>query len=137
MFSDVNLQATTLRNTLTGYLVDELTWCGSVTDPSGFNWTECNPSNSNTNVCAGYNNGAFWSGASQRFALAARGSIGLLLNGSKSGNGKAYESTSFFGSVELPNLQPSQVTIVNIMLANDIGVTAKYGRRVLVVHSST
>lgn len=35
--------------------------------------------------------------------------------------------TSFFGSVELPNLQPSQVTIVNIMLANDIGVTAKYG----------
>lgn len=121
-YSDDNRRIYTLANTFTGYLVNDLVWCGSETDPSGMNKTDC--SSANYIKCEGYHNTAFWKAASHRFARRARGDIFLLLNGSRAGR-PAYDPKSYFGSVELPSLQPSQVNRVHIMVATDLNSVAQ------------
>ncbi|XP_065840546.1 ADP-ribosyl cyclase/cyclic ADP-ribose hydrolase-like [Oscarella lobularis] len=120
LFASDGLRAYTIRQTFMGFLVDELTWCGSSTDSSGLNFTYC-PS-FNENDCSNQAMASFWGGASKQFALQSTGSVYLLLNGSR-GSRPAFVNTSFFGLYELPNLSLDQNEKVQILIANTLGMT--------------
>eukprot|EP00118_Oscarella_pearsei_P025541 m.308348 g.308348 ORF g.308348 m.308348 type:complete len:297 (+) comp43815_c0_seq1:109-999(+) len=105
--------------TMTSYLVQGLNWCGSLTDPSGMNYSFCRWYDSET--CPDQATGSFWSGASERFAKQATGPVGLLLNGTR--DRPAYDDSSFFALYEMPNLDPTKAGPVRIMVAQDLGKT--------------
>ncbi|XP_033760836.1 ADP-ribosyl cyclase/cyclic ADP-ribose hydrolase-like [Pecten maximus] len=105
-----------VTNTLTGYLVDGLTFCGSNTSVDGneADLTSCKR-------CPDSTYAAFWSIASINYAQSAKGSIEIMLNASRS---PAFRSNSFFGSKELPNLN-SNVTSARLILVHYVGYQPK------------
>lgn len=118
VYSDSGDRYTTLEDTLAGYLVNGLTWCGKKTDPpssDGIDYDSC-PDRS---VCD-YTT-PFWGLASETFARHARGIARVLLNGSRvDSNGKPtpYRRDSFFAKYELPNLQVDKVSELMIIVAH-------------------
>ncbi|XP_022779187.1 ADP-ribosyl cyclase/cyclic ADP-ribose hydrolase-like isoform X2 [Stylophora pistillata] len=114
MYSDFDFRLTTLEDTMAGWMMNNLTWCGSQNKSSdGINYTSC-PS------CDDW---PFWGLASKRFAEKANGIVRVLVNGSRSINGTpaAYSKKSFFGRLELPNLNKSKVIKLLILVVHNIG----------------
>ncbi|XP_065833280.1 ADP-ribosyl cyclase/cyclic ADP-ribose hydrolase-like [Oscarella lobularis] len=92
---------------LPSYIVGQMNWCGSTSDPSGMNFTGCesyDPKN-----CPDHVTYSFWAAASEQLALASTGRVQLLLNGTRVRD-DAYGKTSFFALYELPNLSPNRVS---------------------------
>ncbi|XP_065670186.1 ADP-ribosyl cyclase/cyclic ADP-ribose hydrolase isoform X4 [Hydra vulgaris] len=116
-FTFINDQHIVLEETMTGYLMNELTWCGSPTTPDGLNYTKCNAKN---NVC----NAMYpaWFIASKKFAERAAGISHVLLNGSRPDNNPAYLKGSFFRSVEVPYLKIDKLIA---LVATNIGTNKR------------
>ncbi|XP_048588917.1 ADP-ribosyl cyclase/cyclic ADP-ribose hydrolase [Nematostella vectensis] len=124
--SYIDLLYTTLEDTMAGWLVNGLTWCGNVTLPrnasDGIDYVSC-PTN-----CDYF--AAFWGLASRKFAERTRGVARVMVNGSRvDTNGSwvpAYRKNSFFGKYELPNLQSHFVTELRIIVMHTIGTSVNH-----------
>ncbi len=111
----VTRRHTILEETLPGYVLNGLTWCGQLDYP-GFNDVDCPISGPKCTAETMY---TFWRAASRAFARQARGLIKVALNGSRV---DAFRNTSTFATNELPNLNSSLVSHVNILLVYDISI---------------
>ncbi|XP_015761884.1 PREDICTED: ADP-ribosyl cyclase/cyclic ADP-ribose hydrolase-like [Acropora digitifera] len=116
-FSEFGARFTTLEDTMAGWIVNGLNWCGSGKNGSdGINYTECPK---------GCDIVPFWEEASSRFALNASGVVRVLLNGSnRNASGfpsPAYRKSSFFAQFELPNMRPARVTKLLVLVMHTIG----------------
>jgi hypothetical protein len=99
----------TLEDTLSGYLLNELTAC-SMARSNAFSFDQC-PVN-----CSVKNN-PFWYAASRDFALKANGYIQIVLNGSRTTG--AVSNTSTFFTTELPALNASLVRGLKVLLVHN------------------
>ncbi|KAK7090543.1 hypothetical protein V1264_010324 [Littorina saxatilis] len=104
----------TLEDTLIGYLVDGLVWCGQGSPP-GQNYSRC-PS---WNDCPLESSESFWAAASKAFAESARGRVTVMTDGSRADR-PAYRRDSFFGKYELPFLNKALVTSVDVILTHPL-----------------
>ncbi|XP_033760725.1 ADP-ribosyl cyclase/cyclic ADP-ribose hydrolase-like [Pecten maximus] len=104
----------TLEDTLLGYIMNGLTWCGQ-TAPPGVNYRNC-PS---YNDCPETASTAFWGTASSQFASQAKGTVTILLDGSNPAR-PAYSRDSYFAKFELPSLSPDEVKMMNIYVVHAI-----------------
>ncbi|XP_060950148.1 ADP-ribosyl cyclase/cyclic ADP-ribose hydrolase 1-like [Limanda limanda] len=100
----------TLEETVLGFVLDGLTWCGkegsSETFTSGCpGWGECE----NNPV------GSFWKRASAAFADVACGDVSAVLNGSIE---TPFSPKSIFGSIELKMFNSTKVRSLNIVLVS-------------------
>ncbi|KJE93320.1 ADP-ribosyl cyclase, variant [Capsaspora owczarzaki ATCC 30864] len=108
--SDAGLRYFTMEDTVGGFVQNGLHWCGS---SSGYNYTSCPPGFRNTTTDTWYGAElAFWQHASTTFARQATGRVSVLL-GSPYG-GSAYRNSSFFALYELPNMNTSLVTAIDV-----------------------
>ncbi|XP_073256601.1 ADP-ribosyl cyclase/cyclic ADP-ribose hydrolase-like [Porites lutea] len=114
VYSDRGLRYTTLEDTFAGYLVDGLTWCGKKTN-EGIDYDSC----PDRRVC-NYTT-AFWGLASMTFAKHARGTVRVMLHGSRvdlDGKIVPYRADSFFAKYELPYLQVGKVSELMIIVVH-------------------
>jgi len=88
-------------------ILNDLMFCGSSTDPSGFNYTECAYGDTTPGVGWRGTWVSFWAAASAAYAPTVTGNITLLFSGDASR--PPYRRTSFFGSIELPRLQANKI----------------------------
>lgn len=105
----------TLEDTLLGFVMDGLTWCGKEGNNETFTtgcpgWTECdnNPVRS------------FWNRASAAFADAACGNVTAMLNGSIT---TPFSPTSTFATVEVKRFNSTRMNGLNVVLVtkdNDV-----------------
>lgn len=116
-YSNGGRKRTSISDTLTGYMVDGLTFCGSTTSVDGneANLTACIR-------CPQSAYSAFWSPASISYALYTKGSIEIMLNASRS---PSLRSDSYFTTKELPNLNPPNVTGARVILVHYLGQQPK------------
>lgn len=113
-YSNSGTRFVTLEDTLIGYLVNGLTWCGMMCDTcDGINYDEC-PDFPDLPRRSSH---AFWGGASSTFASMASGVARLMLNGTNQER-PAYSRESFFGQFELPVL--SKDVQLQVILVNDL-----------------
>ncbi|KAK2548074.1 ADP-ribosyl cyclase/cyclic ADP-ribose hydrolase [Acropora cervicornis] len=131
-FSEFGARFTTLEDTMAGWIVNGLNWCGSGKNGSdGINYTECPK---------GCDIAPFWEEASSRFALNASGVVRVLLNGSNR-NASGFPSPAYRNSrmrqirhtinkswelcfltkFELPNMRPARVTKLLVLVMHTIG----------------
>lgn len=108
----------TLEDTLIGYLVDGLVWCGQGSPP-GMNYSRC-PSWMD---CPLETSESFWASASKTFASSAKGEVAVMLDGSRSDT-PAYRRDSFFSKYELPFLDEKAVTRVLVFLTHPLNSPA-------------
>ncbi|XP_060069476.1 ADP-ribosyl cyclase/cyclic ADP-ribose hydrolase-like [Ylistrum balloti] len=113
-YADAGKRFITLEDTLLGYMMNGLTWCGQ-TVPPGVNYKNC-PS---YNECPVTASTAFWGKASSQFASQAKGTVTLLLDGSNQTR-PAYSTDSYFAKFELPALSSDAVKMVKIYVVHDI-----------------
>ncbi|XP_073255720.1 ADP-ribosyl cyclase/cyclic ADP-ribose hydrolase-like isoform X2 [Porites lutea] len=81
MFSDFDSRFTTLEDTMAGWIVNNLTWCGTqdnTTSGDGIDYSSCPASNKSCDYIT-----HFWGQASERFAKKASGIVRVLVNGSR------------------------------------------------------
>ncbi|XP_070539295.1 ADP-ribosyl cyclase/cyclic ADP-ribose hydrolase-like [Ptychodera flava] len=104
---------TTLEDTLPGYLLKMLVWCGQVDYP-GINYDSC------SGDCFERAQDAFWGTVSANFAKQARGVATVMLNGSRETG--AFRNDSFFAKYEFPNLDRTKVTSINIVIIHSLDV---------------
>nr|XP_002735899.2 PREDICTED: ADP-ribosyl cyclase-like [Saccoglossus kowalevskii] len=114
-YSALSQRLTTLEDTLTGYVAQQLIWCGQTDDP-GINYMSCNER------CYRSAEEAFWGVASTAFARQAKGEVFTLLNGSRPEG--AFKNDSYFAKYELPNLDQGQVTMINIVVIHSLDTPA-------------
>lgn len=95
-------------------ILNDLMFCGSPTDPTGFNLTECAYGDVNNGTWKG-TWVSFWAAASAAYAPTISGNITLLFSGNASR--PAYRRNSFFGSIELPRLNALSITGATIYVA--------------------
>uniref|UniRef100_UPI0037E90F2F ADP-ribosyl cyclase/cyclic ADP-ribose hydrolase 1-like n=1 Tax=Semicossyphus pulcher TaxID=241346 RepID=UPI0037E90F2F len=95
----------TLEDTLLGSVLDGLEWCGKEGNKETYTQQcqKCQPNPVSS----------FWKTASTRFTQHACGEASVMLDGERK---EPYNSNSFFGGVEVPNLQPSKVTHLTVVL---------------------
>ncbi|XP_065060048.1 ADP-ribosyl cyclase/cyclic ADP-ribose hydrolase-like [Rhopilema esculentum] len=110
--SKVSKDYITLEDTFPGYIANDLNFCGE--DTVGFNYAQCSCKWDSSQKKV------FWQKASTQFAKNARGNINVLINGTRHDQNAAYRNTSIFATVELPNLNPSAVTLVKILVGMDL-----------------
>ncbi|XP_076146536.1 ADP-ribosyl cyclase/cyclic ADP-ribose hydrolase 1-like [Alosa pseudoharengus] len=98
----------TLEDTLLGFTLDGLTWCGKNESQETFTtgcpgWSDCvnNPVRS------------FWNGASAAFAASACGDASVMLNGSID---MPFNPTSIFASVEVKHFNSSIMNGLTVLL---------------------
>ncbi|KAL4635404.1 ADP-ribosyl cyclase/cyclic ADP-ribose hydrolase 1-like [Arapaima gigas] len=98
----------TLEDTLLGFVMDGLTWCGRNGSRKTFTtgcprWTQCplNPVRS------------FWGRVSAAFAASACGNATVMLNGSLA---TPFDPNSTFGSIEVKNFNSSRMTGLAVVL---------------------
>lgn len=110
-YSYFGKRATTIADTLTGFVVEELHWCGQQDEP-GFNYTAC----PDWATCdhAEYR---FWTRTSIAYAKEAHGVVRVMLNGSAP---IAYDRNSVFARYELPNLNTSKVVLLHALVIHDL-----------------
>lgn len=116
VFSDFDSRYTTLEDTMAGWIVNGLTWCGDQSNSSdGINYSSC-PS------CDYFT--PFWGQASSRFAAKASGIVRVMVNGTRVNNSgypvPAYRKDSYFGQFELPNLRVEAITKLLILVVHSI-----------------
>jgi len=104
-FTFINDDYVVLEETLTGYLLDNLVWCGSATSPDGLNYTLCPKWGDPCDIRY-----TFWKYASRIFARRAYGTAHTLLNASRS-KGTAYHKTGFFRTYEMPELKVDHLVV--------------------------
>ncbi|XP_070212905.1 ADP-ribosyl cyclase/cyclic ADP-ribose hydrolase-like isoform X2 [Littorina saxatilis] len=123
-YSQGGLRKITLEDTLTGYMIDGLRFCSDPSREGGIGGPETSfcPTFGHTDNCSLNAEVSFWSAASKDFATKARGIITVMLNAS---TGEGFSDTSFFGRLELPNLNASVVTHANIWLVQQPGDVIK------------
>lgn len=113
-YSNQRKRYVTLEDSLIGYLMNGLTWCGMVcTECDGINYEQC-PDGPDLPREA---HQAFWGGASRTFAKSSSGVVRLILTGTNKDR-PAYNSESFFGQFELPSFDTEvklQVILVNFL----------------------
>jgi len=119
LFSDFDARFTTLEDTMAGWIVNGLTWCGTEANKTdGINYSSC------PNITTGCDYPTpFWGQASKRFAEKARGIVRVMVNGTRMESGKripAYRNNSFFGQYELPNLQVDQIIRLLVLVVHNI-----------------
>lgn len=95
-------------------ILNDLMFCGSPTDPSGFNLTSCAYGDLDQGVWRG-TWVSFWAAASAAYAPTISGNITLLFSGNATR--PAYRRNSFFGSIELPRLNAQSITGATIYVA--------------------
>ncbi|XP_063062483.1 ADP-ribosyl cyclase/cyclic ADP-ribose hydrolase 1-like isoform X3 [Engraulis encrasicolus] len=98
----------TLEDTLIGFILDGLTWCGrknsqEVLTEGCPGWTDCvnNPVRS------------FWNRASAAFAGCAHGKVSVMLSGSTP---TAFNPNSIFGSVEVKHFNSTIMSDLKVLL---------------------
>uniref|UniRef100_UPI0037E988CB ADP-ribosyl cyclase/cyclic ADP-ribose hydrolase 1-like n=1 Tax=Semicossyphus pulcher TaxID=241346 RepID=UPI0037E988CB len=107
-----------LKDTFLGHVLDGLKWCGkegnkalSSLSASGkkkkSQYEELHVKPKINPVTS------FWNKASAKFAQHACGHVTAMLDGERK---EPYDPKSFFGGVEVPNLQPSKVTHLTVVL---------------------
>ncbi|XP_069104790.1 ADP-ribosyl cyclase/cyclic ADP-ribose hydrolase-like [Argopecten irradians] len=113
-YSESGKRFITLEDTLLGYIMNGLTWCGQKAPP-GINYQSCPPYNG----CPETASTAFWGKASSQFASQAKGTVIILLDGSNPAR-PAYSTESYFAKFELPSLSPTEVKMVDVYVVHDI-----------------
>ncbi|XP_065805173.1 ADP-ribosyl cyclase/cyclic ADP-ribose hydrolase 1-like [Labrus bergylta] len=98
----------TLEDTLLGYVLNGLSWCGEKGNNETFteNCEDCLPNPVSS----------FWKIASTRFAQYTCEGASVMLDGERK---EPYDSNSFFGGVEVPNLQPPRVKNLTVVLVTE------------------
>ncbi|XP_076435722.1 ADP-ribosyl cyclase/cyclic ADP-ribose hydrolase-like [Babylonia areolata] len=116
-YSQKGARKVTLEDTLTGNMIDGLTFCSDpgVEGGVGVPETEFCPSFEQTHNCTWNAEASFWSAASRNFASRARGVIAIMLNASAA---EAYSNESYLGRWEVPNLASNVVTRADIWLVH-------------------
>ncbi|XP_012941292.1 ADP-ribosyl cyclase/cyclic ADP-ribose hydrolase [Aplysia californica] len=112
-FAEAGHNYVTLEDTIIGYLVNSLVWCGQLTKP-GVNYTAC-PEWSDCPLEASE---SFWAGASATFAKQAKGKVTLMVDGSNPDK-PAYRRSSFFGKHELPSMSDA-VNEVHVLVTHTL-----------------
>ncbi|XP_073430704.1 ADP-ribosyl cyclase/cyclic ADP-ribose hydrolase 2-like isoform X2 [Dendrobates tinctorius] len=102
-----------LGDTLMGWLVDNLYFCG-MSSHSGFNYDSCPV----TSECEHNAEESFWRLASVTYAKHSHGEIQIMLNGSTPGG--AFPVPSFLADFEIPNFQKDKVSSINIWVMDEI-----------------
>ncbi|XP_041670464.1 ADP-ribosyl cyclase/cyclic ADP-ribose hydrolase 1-like isoform X2 [Cheilinus undulatus] len=97
----------TLEDTLLGNVLDGQVWCGKAGNKEIY--TKCGSGEPNPVS-------SFWRAASTRFAEYACGNVTVMLDGERE---EPYDSNSFFGSVEVPNLKPTRVARLTVVLVTE------------------
>lgn len=123
-YSEFGLRATTLEDTMAGWIVNDLNFCGNANlsrnTTDGIDYDFC------PNHCD-YQT-PFWGQASNTFAKHARGIVRVMLNGSRvSPEGEhipAYKRDSYFGRYELPGFEVEKITELIILVVHTIDKTA-------------
>ncbi|KAJ6659403.1 hypothetical protein lerEdw1_019135 [Lerista edwardsae] len=111
-FTKANHDFLTLEDTLVGYIADELSWCGDLA--TGINYQSC----PKWSECENNPGTIYWKMASKMFAEAACGTVQVMLNGSIETG--AFRNDSFFGGIEVPNLNPDKISTMHIWLMHDM-----------------
>ncbi|XP_067669574.1 ADP-ribosyl cyclase/cyclic ADP-ribose hydrolase-like [Haliotis asinina] len=114
-------RAMALEDTLIGYIGNGLRFCAQESHPGIAYNQEC-AGWDQTDTCPYNAEFSFWVKASSNFAAQASGDVYLMLNASLA---LAFYNTSFFGVWELPNLNSSKVTKVNVLLVHIPGQTVR------------
>lgn len=102
-----------MEDTLTGYVADEQKWCSSA-GSTIIDEKSCP-------VDCVVKNNSFWVAASIDFAKKASGRVTALVNATKAREGAA-SARSIFMTYEVPNMNPTQVTEVRVVLIAPPGV---------------
>ncbi|XP_078267112.1 ADP-ribosyl cyclase/cyclic ADP-ribose hydrolase 2-like [Rhinoraja longicauda] len=113
MFSHVTDTFMPLEDTLTGYLVDGLNWCGS-RNIKGPNFESCPKWNDCENNAAR----SFWRAASKIYASKAQGVVTVMLNGSSTAD--TFRDNSIFAEIEVGNLDRKKVTLVRLWIIDNL-----------------
>jgi hypothetical protein len=100
-----------MEDTLPGYLLTDLTFC-SKANQSQFSNDSC------PDECVNNSDNPYWIGASMNFARNAVGRAVVVLNGSREIG--AIRLTSVFYRIEAPNLDPSKVNTLKVLLLHDL-----------------
>ncbi|XP_032229502.2 ADP-ribosyl cyclase/cyclic ADP-ribose hydrolase [Nematostella vectensis] len=106
----------TLDDTLAGYTLNHVNWCGSEEWP-GIDFKSC-PYECSKQM-------AFWGNAAKNLASRARGVVHILLNGTRQHFidrqiFPAFMDDSFLALNQLPNLSPRDVTEVKILVGHTL-----------------
>ncbi|XP_034562862.1 ADP-ribosyl cyclase/cyclic ADP-ribose hydrolase 1-like [Notolabrus celidotus] len=116
-----------LEDTLLGYVLNHLKWCGKLGSKEyiGRSTDKLKTANDprivaktfteNCQECKLNPVDVFWKIASTKFALHACDGASVMLDGERP---EPYDSNSFFGGVEVPNLQPPRVNNLTVVLVN-------------------
>lgn len=111
-FSEDGLRYTTLEDTLIGYLINGLNFCGGTA--GGNPNVPCPRRNATT--CPSPASAGFWTSASINFAKKAAGEVYVLLNAT---NNPIIKNTSTFWTFELPQWRKGVVTKLTAYLINE------------------
>ena len=103
----------TLEDTLSGFLVSQLTFC-SANGNSTLSYTSC------PNNCVLSNN-PFWNAASRDFARKARNQVYVFLNSSMPSGAITHSST--FKTYEIPEFKTTNVKKINVYLIRTPNMT--------------
>ncbi|XP_030047069.1 ADP-ribosyl cyclase/cyclic ADP-ribose hydrolase 2 isoform X2 [Microcaecilia unicolor] len=112
-YANKGLHYMPLGDSLTGWIVDNLNWCGKP-NGSGIDYISC----PTTEECEHNPVESFWRIASVTYAKQSSGVIHTMLNGSALGG--AFPNNSFFADYELPNFQKDCVSHFEIWVMDDI-----------------
>ncbi|XP_025080003.1 ADP-ribosyl cyclase/cyclic ADP-ribose hydrolase-like [Pomacea canaliculata] len=117
-YSEAGARMVTLEDTLTGYMINLLSFCSAPDEPDGIAGpdTKC-PGLNDSATCPSSALISFWTAASLNFASRARGTISIMLNASR----VAFRQDSILSRYELPNIMANNVTEANILLVHAPG----------------
>ncbi|KAK3602132.1 hypothetical protein CHS0354_003164 [Potamilus streckersoni] len=120
-YSNRGTTKVTLEDTMPGYLIDSLSFCGDNNTSDGLagEYTSC-PSYRPTENCSSSAETVFWTKASVNFARSAVGNIFVMLNASQE---PVYHKGSYFGKYELPNLTRGKVTKATVYIVSASSVS--------------
>ncbi|XP_041052653.1 ADP-ribosyl cyclase/cyclic ADP-ribose hydrolase 1-like isoform X2 [Carcharodon carcharias] len=112
-YTDVTHNVIPLENTLIGYMLNGLNWCGKLSSPEP-NFEAC----PEWNNCVNNSMRSFWRAASESYAMKAHGEVTVMLNGSA--RVKAFRTNSIFGEIELGKLDNKRVTSVHLWIMDNV-----------------
>ncbi|KAK3602134.1 hypothetical protein CHS0354_003166 [Potamilus streckersoni] len=116
-YSNRGQSKVTLEDTMPGYVIDNLTFCGDKMTSDGVALANMTcPSSNQTANCLSTALYVFWKSASINFAKSVTGEIFVMLNAS--GN-PIYRNNSYFREYEVPNLTKGKVTKATVYIVSE------------------
>ncbi|XP_022088137.1 ADP-ribosyl cyclase/cyclic ADP-ribose hydrolase-like isoform X2 [Acanthaster planci] len=115
-YADEARRASTLEFMLVGFIMNGLVFCGQTEDP-GINYEVC-PGANECGFAVGAMDG-FWGAASKYFGSNGRGNVKFIINSQPTG-GAFQRENSYFAEFELANMNPSEITRMDIYLVTFI-----------------